>query len=258
MGKHTISHSAGAAVMATVLLAGGAAQAFSYTEAQLHYGDGFHLGRNGLGTTARSVITFEHFNTFDYGDFFFFVDLFQDFDGPSSNTQSDFYSEAYVHLNGSTFGLNFNDSGFVTDIGPDIGINQGENFVVGLYGVRASFNVPGFNVLTLGVYAYDNVTDPFGRSLDTTYQATIVWNAPFQIGNQNFSAQGFVDFIGDQGSGVDNQIVFSPQFRWDVGHAFGGPADKVNLGLEYTYFKNKFGVTGIDDNSVTAFVAMKF
>ncbi|MBS9717778.1 hypothetical protein ACFFUT_10350 [Pseudohalocynthiibacter aestuariivivens] len=67
----------------------------------------------------------------------------------------------------------------------------------------------------------------------------------FEVGSQKFSAQGFVDFIGDQGAGVDGQIVFSPQLRWDIGHAFGGAENKYNLGLEYTHFINKFGVTGV-------------
>jgi len=249
---------AATAMVAVSMLAGSGVQAFSTTEAQLHFGDGYRLERNGLDETARTTITLEHFTAFEHGDVFFFVDLFSDHDGPSTNTQSSHYGEIYGHLNGSALGLSFGESGFISDIGPDFGINQGDDFLVGLYGLRASFKVPGFNVFTFGVYAYDNVTDPFDRNLDTTYQATFVWNAPFEVGSQKFSAQGFVDFIGDQGAGVDSQIVFSPQLRWDIGHAFGGAENKYNLGLEYTHFNNKFGVTGVHENSVSVFIAMKF
>lgn len=241
----------------SLALSAGAATAFSFTDIQLHYGDGFRLGRNGIDETSRSVLTFEHFSTFNNGDFFAFVDLFNDFDGPSTNTESGHYGEAYLHFSGKAFGLNFGD-GVLRDVGPDIGINHGDDFGVGLIGARADFNVPGFNVLTLGVYSYNNYTDPFDRNLDSTYQVTVVWNAPFEIGNQKFTAQGFVDFIGDQGSGVDEQIVFSPQLRWDAGNAFGGAPGKFDIGLEYTHFNNKFGVTGIDDNSLTLFTAFKF
>lgn len=252
-----LTRRAAAAVAASVLLSGGAAQAFTYTDVQLHYGDGYRLGRNGLNETARTTLTIENFSTFAYGDFFAFVDLYHDHDGPSTNTTSAHYGEAYVHLNGSTFGLNFGD-GFIRDIGPDFGINSGDNFGVGLAGVRANFNVPGLNLLSLGVYYYDNFDDPFDRNLHSTYQVTAVWNAPFQIGNQKFTAQGFVDFIGEQGSGVDNQIIFSPQLRWDVGNALGREPGKFDIGLEYTHFNNKFGVTGVDDNSVSLFAAMRF
>lgn len=246
-----------AAIATSVLLSGGAAQAFTYTDIQLHYGDGYHLGRNGLGQTARTTLTVEHFSTFGFGDFFFFTDLFYDYDGPSTNTVSGHYAEAYVHLNGSAVGLDFGD-GLLRDIGPDFGLNHGDNFAVGLVGARADFNVPGLNLLTLGAYYYNNIEDPFNRNLHSTYQVTLVANAPFTIGNQKFTAQGFVDFIGEQGAGVDKQIVFSPQLRWDVGNALGHEPGKFDIGLEYTHFDNKFGVTGVNDDSVSIFAAIKF
>ncbi|PWE30514.1 hypothetical protein DDZ14_15255 [Maritimibacter sp. 55A14] len=248
----------------TIALAGlmagtgaGAASAFSTTEIQALYGDGFHFGKNGAGETARTTITLEHFTAFEYGDVFFFVDLNQDFDGPASGRDTDQYGEIYGHLSAKTVGLDFSDSGLIRDVGLDVGINQGTDFLVGLYGARVDFNVPGFNVLTFGLYAYDNLEDPFDRNLDTTYQATVVWNAPFEIGGQKFSTQGFIDFIGDQGSGVDDQIVFQPQLRWDIGHAMGGKENRLNLGLEYAYFENKFGVSGVDDNVLQVFLAWK-
>ncbi len=246
-----------ALALLSLALSGTAAQAFSYTDVQLHYGDGFRLGRNGTEETSRAVLTLEHFSTFGYGDFFAFIDLFNDFDGPDTNTESGHYGEAYVHFSSKAFGLDLGD-GFLRDIGPGIGINHGDDFGVGLIGARAGFNVPGFNLLSLGLYSYNNYLDPFDRDLDSTYQVTIAWNAPFEIGSQKFTAQGFVDFIGDQGSGVDDQIVFSPQLRWDVGNALGHAPGTFDLGLEYTHFRNKFGVTGVDDNSLTLFAAMRF
>lgn len=237
----------------------GAAQSanFSTTEVQLHFGDGYHLGRNGPNTTARTTITLEHFSTFDYGDVFFFIDNFYDYDGSSTGKGSDQYGEIYGHISGKSFGLNFSDTSFVSDIALGLGINQGTDLIIGLYGVRASFNAPGFKLLTLGIYAYDTITDPFNRDLDATYQATLSWNKPFAIGDQKFTFKGFSDFIGERGSGVDNQIVFSPQLRWDIGHAFGGHEGKINLGLEYTHFENKFGVSGMNDDSLSLFIGFK-
>lgn len=242
------------ALTGTVASAGG----FQFTEAQLHYGDGYRLGRNGPDETARTTLTLEHLTVGSVGEFFFFVDFFRDEDGPTTNTESDQYGEVYGFLSGRNFGLSFSDSGFIRDAGIEVGLNLGDDFTVGLLGPRVNFNVPGFSVLTLGVYAYDNVDDPFDRDLDTTYQATIVWLVPFEIGGQKFSTQGFVDFIGSQGSGVDDQILFSPQLRWDIGNALGGKDGRFTLGLEYSHWENKFGVNGVDEDSVSVFLAAKF
>lgn len=224
---------------------------FSTTEIQLHHGDGYHLGRNGFDTTARSMVRLENFTLFDVGDSYFFVDLFYDHEGPGR--EADHYGEVWAHLNGGLFGLDLPADGFVADIGPGLGLNHSTDFLVLAPGVRAKFNVPGFDWLSLGAYAYQNVVDPFDRDLDTTYQVTAAWNAPFHIAGERFWTQGFVDFIGEQGSGFDSQIVFAPQVRWDVGEPGG-----LSVGFEYTHFKNKYGVSGLDDNSISAIVAMQF
>lgn len=71
-------------------LAGTMAEAggFQYTEAQLHYGDGYILGRNGLDETARTTLTLEHLTVGSVGEFFFFVDFFKDFDGRRRMTKA--------------------------------------------------------------------------------------------------------------------------------------------------------------------------
>lgn len=256
IGKFTTVFAAAASLFMGT--SAGAETLFSTTELQLHYGDGFRLGRNGFDETDRTILTLDHFTATTNGELFFFVDLSRDHEGPDSTLESDHYAEVYYKFNGSNFGLDFGDGGLISDIGPEFGINHGRDFLAAIYGVRANFNIPGLQLFTAGLYAYDNVTDPFNRDLDTTYIATIVWNAPFELGNQKFGFNGFLDVIGDQGSGVDDQIIFSPQLRWDVGHAFGGQEGRYNLGLEYTHFANKFGVTGVDDNSLSVFLGVRF
>lgn len=265
MKRHIRNFCASFAVIAGLSMAAPAQAQFSTTEIQLHYGDEYKLGRNANfptfdNTTSRQTITLEHFSTNNIGDLFFFVDFFQDNDKlpDDSGTESDHYGEIYYHLHGSQFGLDFGDSSPVSGLDLGVGLNQGTDFSVALAGPRLNFDVKGFRVLSLGVYAYNNFVDPFSRSLDTTYQATIVWDYPFQLGSQKFLAKGFVDFIGDQGSGVEEQIVFSPQFRWDIGHAAGMKEDKLHLGVEYTHFNNKFGVRGVDENSYSVFLGFKF
>mgnify|MGYP000887901579 CR=1 FL=1 len=228
---------------------------FSRTEIQLLHGDGFFLGRNLFNETARTKFTINHFSTWKYGDHFFFIDSFVDHDGPG--VESGQYGEFYSHLSLSALtGSSFAAPG-IRDIAIGGGVNQGTDFTVALVGARVNLDVPGFSVLTAGVYFYDNIVDPFDRPLDTTYQATVVWDFPFQFSDDlKFRALGFADFIGAQGSGVDSQIVAQPQIRFDVGNLFGEPG-RVEVGVEYAYFKNKFGVTGVDDHAVQGLVAIK-
>jgi len=57
---------------------------------------------------------------------------------------------------------------------------------------------------------------------------------------------------------VDDQILFSPQLRWDIGNAFGAKENVFTLGLEYNHWENKFGVKGEDEDSLSVFLAAKF
>ena len=265
MSIKKIRNGLGLAAMALGLMGGGAAHAgFSTTEIQLHYGGNYKVGSNSTfpafaEKTDRATVTLEHFSTNDIGDLFFFVDFFVDRNNAPApgNSESDMYGEIYYTLHGKQFGIDTGD-GFINALDFQFGLNQGNDFSVALVGPRVSFNVPGFQVLSLALTTYTNFVDPFDRNLDTTYQATVVWAAPFNIGNQKFKTQGFVDFIGDQGSGVDNQILFSPQIRWDLGYALGRPADKIHLGIEYSYWNNKFGITGVDENSASIFLGFRF
>ncbi len=265
--KTQIGNLLGGLALVAGLAAGNAAYAgFSTTEVQLHFGDGFKMGSNanfGDGfsqTTQREIITLDHFSTNDIGDLFFFVDFFHDENNNkvAGRDESDQYGEIYYHFHGSNLGLDFGEGSLIKGLDFGVALNQGTDVSIGLAGPRLGLNVPGFRVLTLGVYAYDNFEDPFNRNLDTTHQVTVVWDAPFKIGGQKFLAKGFVDFIGSQGKGVSKQIVFSPQIRWDIGHAMGRKADKIHLGVEYTHFDNKFGIKGVDEDSASIFLGLRF
>lgn len=228
-----------------------APQNFATTELQLLYGDssfgdGFFLGNNGLGETDRLVATLEHFSTWDYGEHFFFVDYNYDSDGNLGN-ETDFYGEAWEHFSLSKIsGTSFGDSSFIRDVNLGFSVNAGDELLIGLVGPRVDLNVPGFDLFTVGVYAYDNWEDPFDRNLDTTYQLTWVWNLPLiQTDRVNLWTQGFVDFIGDQGP-VDSQIIWQPQVRVDLGQLMGRRPGFVEAGFEFDYFDDKFGVKGVD------------
>lgn len=242
---------------------GSLAESISITELQFHYGAGYKLGSNSslaggfAETTQRASVTIDHLTAGEFGDVYFFVNAFHDTQ-LGSGKQDDYYGELYANLSGRNFGLSFDETSLVRDLSFGLGVNRGSVTTALLVGPRVSFRANGFRVLTLGAYAYDRVKDSLGRELDTTYQVTIAWDAPFHIGGHKFSTKGFVDFIGPQGSGVIRQMNFSPELRWDIGHAFGAEPNRQTLGLKYTFYKNKFGIDGVNENSLSVFYAVKF
>ena len=255
--KNVFCAIAAAALGLCCLGSSASAQFYQENSLGLFYGDGFRFGGNGIDETSRTMLEFQHFSAYNSGDLYLFFDSYRDHDWDGSSPRLDYYGEAYAHLSGKSLGLSFGD-GVLSDIGLGVGLNAGNDFLVGIYGARASFKVPGFSVLTLGAYAYDNIVDPFNRNLDTTYQVTLVWDAPFTVGSQKFSTGGVVDWIGSQGSGVAKQVYFQPEVRWDVGNALGQKEGSFLAGLRYVHFRNKYGVEGVNDNAVSAFLLKKF
>ncbi len=131
-----------------------------------------------------------------------------------------------------------------------------------LLGPTFDLAVPGFAFFNVDVLAYrDSGTfSGFGGghlcgSTKTTYQVTPAWNLPFSIGPAKFSFGGFMDVIGSHGT-CKQQVLTQPQLRRDVGNHFGSPG-KVFVGIEYQYWKNKFGIDGRKESFPQAMLAWK-
>ncbi len=262
------------AFLAIPALAG--SNGFSKTEIQFLYGHNFHLGGAGFGppgsdtfddTSERGTITLDHLSTWEYGDNFFFLDLTNDFNTPtntiaSTNDKTLWYGEFYEHLSlAKMMGQKRLDWGLIKDIGPGVGINAGTDVVHMLAGARAVLDIPYFNFVSLAAYYYDNVEDPFNRDLDETFQLTAVWDTVFKPTERvHIRFKGFIDYIGDQSVGpikVREQLQIVPQVRLDVGNLLLGKPGRVEAGIEYFYWQNKFGTELDDDQTIQALIAFK-
>ena len=98
-------------------------------------------------------------------------------------------------------------------------------------------DLPGFRFVRVHAYHRDDPQRP-----GSTWQSTIVWNRPFQLGGQSFLAEGFADLAGGEGAGTDHQLIV-PRLLWQV-----PAAEHVWVGVEYQYWHNKFGVSGVDES----------
>lgn len=63
----------------------------------------------------------------------------------------------------------------------------------------------------------------------------------------NFLIEGFADFAGGEGTAVANQLIV-PRFLLDVGDLAGIEENTLFMGVEWQYWRNKFGVAGVTES----------
>src|SRR5690606_23619772 len=79
-----------------------------------------------------------------------------------------------------------------------------------LGGVSVDIAVPGFRFVKLSLM---NRNDP--TLSGHTQQMSLVWNYPFSIGGNNFTFEGFMDYVGGEGGGRTSMHT-QPQLLWNL------------------------------------------
>ena len=214
---------------------------WSVTNISLLHGDGFKLDDQ-----SQYTITIDHARSWAYGDLFIFMDSFNPATGDSSE-----YGEIHPRFSFSKVtGKDFSND-YISDMYVATEVELGENHRAYLYGLGFDFKVKGFNYFNVNVYARDNV-----RLGGKTWQITPYWQLPFSIGNSKWSFEGFADIAGSEDTSSHN-IIFQPQLLLDVGAFFGQPG-QIKAGVEYSYWKNKYGVKDADQAVMQAMVKWSF
>ncbi|WP_300545570.1 outer membrane protein OmpK [Maricaulis sp.] len=185
-----------------------------------------------LGDRRRTIVTIEHANRWRFGDLFLFADVTWGDDG-----QRGVYGEVSPRFSLSR--MTGRDIAFpaVRDIYIATNFELGdEGLDRRLAGLAADLDVPGFRFLRVHAYHRNDPERP-----GSTWQWTLVWNRSFRIGGQAFLTEGFADLAGGEGAGTAHQLVV-PRLLWQVPET-----DGLYLGVEYQYWRNKFGVPGVDE-----------
>ncbi|MBI2312652.1 MAG: hypothetical protein HYU77_09135 [Betaproteobacteria bacterium] len=277
-----------AAICATGLLATQGASSAEWSDTEIQYVRGtkfrepfnpFNPTDGKIGATnstdvTKSIVTLQHASGYKYGRNFFFVDMLvsENNDPSGGGSNGEVYGEYYHSLSLSkTTGAKL-DWGFIRDLNLTAGINfgaksNGANPRVLLLGPTVDFNVPGFIFLNVDVLAYRD-TGRFGgvRTTDkTTWQITPVWLSKFNIGPTKWVFTGHIDWIGKrcfEGPGgctgrASVETLAQPELKLDVGNFFGKP-DTVYAGIEYQYWRNKFGFDGLNESHPQLQLSWKF
>lgn len=220
-------------------------------------------GRNDI---RKNIVDLNHVSGYKYGTNFFNVDfLMSDGKDPSDVGSGTGAQEVYIvyrntveldKATGARFafgpvrnmGLTF---GFDANAKTDAGYNSKKRMAV--LGPTFMFDVPGFlNVGLLELWESNapcsNFSSPPSCVARYSYKVhpmlTAAWGIPLGK-DTGFSFEGFANFIASKGKNefggpTATETNVDAQVMYDVSSAWGGKGT-FKLGLEYQYWKNKFG-----------------
>jgi nucleoside-specific outer membrane channel protein Tsx len=237
---------------------------WSDTSLSYRYGSKFSEPYNGEDIV-KHIVNFSHVSGYKYGKNFFSVDyLVSDENDPSAAGAKSGAHEAYAVYRhtldmGKVTGANLAfgpvrgvgvTAGFDINSKTDAGYNSKKRMLV--LGPTLMFDVPGF--LDVSVLALHESNAPYNGftqtatdryRYDTHAMLTAAWGIPFTAGLP-LSFEGFANYIGTKGKNEFGgptavEINVDMQVMYDVSALVGAAKNTFRLGVEYQYWKNKFG-----------------
>ncbi len=241
------------------------AATFSDTSVGYRYGTEFAEPFN-ANAIAKDILNLNHVSGYKYGTNFFNVDmLMSDSKDPGGAGSSNGAQEVYVvyrntvdleKLLGSPFkfgpvrGMGIT-AGFDYNTKTDAGYNSKKRMLVA--GPTLMMDVPGFlNISVLALFESNAPYNTFSKvstpryAYDAHPMIGASWGIPLAGGAVPISFEGFANFIAAKGkneSGGDSaaETNIDMQVMFDLSGLVGAPPKSVKLGVEYQYWKNKFG-----------------
>jgi hypothetical protein len=213
----------------------------------------------------KGIINFNHVSGYKYGTNFFNADfLMSNFRDPAGAGSSNGAQEVYIVYRHTldlekTTGTPFKFTGvrglgltlgFDVNAKTDAGYNSKKRMIVA--GPTLALNVPGFlNVGLLALWESNAPYNTFSRVSTPRYDydvhpmLTAAWSIPFNVGVP-LAFEGFANFIASKGKnefGADSaaETNIDMQVMYDASPLLGAAKNTFKVGLEYQYWKNKFG-----------------
>ena len=263
--RRHLSFIAAAALLAGGLAAPAQAADWSDTSIGIRGGSKYAEPFNGKDIT-KTIVNLNHASGYKYGSNFFNADfLLSDKNDPAGKDSTNGAQEVYVVYRhtldlekvtgtafkfgpvrgvGATAGFDFNTK-------TDAGYNSKKRMLVA--GPTLMMDVPGFlNVSLLALWesnapfnTFTGVSTP-RYSYDTHPMLSASWGIPLGK-DTGFSFEGFANIIASKGKLEDKfrtasaaETNIDAQVMYDMA-ALTGSKGKLKVGLEYQYWKNKFG-----------------
>ena len=257
-------HRIAAAVLTTLATSAVLAADWSDTSVGYRQGSKFAEPFN-ANDIAKNILNLNHASGYKYGSNFFNADvLLSDSKDPAGAGSSNGAQEIYILYRhtldlekltgrpmkfGPIRGVGLT-GGFDVNTKTDAGYNSKKRMLVA--GPTLMFDVPGF--LNVGLLALWESNAPFNTfskkstpryTYDTHPMLTAAWVIPLGK-DTGLSFEGFANFIASKGkseSGADTaaETNIDMQVMYDLSGLIGAKPKSLKLGLEYQYWKNKFG-----------------
>lgn len=251
---------------ALALLGAGAAQAVDWSDTALSYRYGTHYAEPfNPADIRKNIVNLSHVNGYAYGKNFISADLLlSDKKDPDSAGSGSGARELYVlyrhtldlgKVTGKDFkagpvrGLGFT-AGFDFNVKHDAGYNSRKRMLVA--GPTLNLDVPGFlDISLLALWESNAPYNGFSRTATPRYDYDVhpmlnaVWGIPFSAGVP-LSFEGYANFIGSKGrnefgGATKPETNIDMQIMYDMSAAVGAAKNTFKVGVEYQYWKNKFG-----------------
>jgi nucleoside-specific outer membrane channel protein Tsx len=256
-----------AAVFTAIAISSLGAQAADWSDTSIGYRYGTEFAEPfNPNAISKSILNLNHVSGYKYGSNFFNADLLlSDEKDPAAAGSSNGAQEVYVvyrntldleKATGKAFkwgpvrGMGV-VTGFDFNTKTDAGYNSKKRMLVA--GPALMMDVPGFlNVSLLALWesnapysTFSNTSTP-RYSYDVHPMLNLAWGIPFSVGPVPLSFEGFANFIASKGKnefGGDTaaETNIDMQLMYDLSSVLGAGKNTFKLGLEYQYWKNKFG-----------------
>lgn len=205
----------------------------------------------------QQTVTFEHASGWSFGDLFLFVDVIK-YNTDATNGAGDghtFYGEFSPRFSlGKISGADLS-FGPIKDVLISTTYEFGEDDVDAyLIGPAVDLDIPGFDYFQLNTYLRTPDGDRAGSNV---WQITPVWSYTIGVGESDIVIDGFMDWVVDNDSNrrgdYHANLHFNPQIKYDLGKALKWGEKQLYVGIEYDYWKNKYGIKDggyVSDNFV--------
>lgn len=190
----------------------------------------------------QQTLTFEHASGWSMGDLFVFVDSIH-FNGKGNDNGRDdstLYGEFSPRLSLGKL------SGSDVSVGPvkDVLLATTYEFGEGdvetyLIGPGFDLAMPGFDYFQINFYRRHTES---GRDGDGVWQITPAWSYTIPVGSSDLVIDGFMDWVVDNDKGYHANLHFNPQIKYDLGKALSLGEKQLYVGIEYDYWKDKYGI----------------
>ncbi len=257
------------AILGCALIAAGlsAAHAADWSDTYIGYRYGTSFGEPfNNQDIAKNIFNLGHVSGYKYGTNFLNVDmLLSDSKDPASPGSSSGAQEIYVvyrhtldlgKITGHPESFKFGPirgvgltAGFDANTKDDAGYNSKKRMLVA--GPTVMLDVPGFlNVSILQLWESNAPYNKFSHTATDRYDydphpmLNLAWGIP--IGSLPLSFEGYANFIASKGKnefggGTKPETNIDMQVMYDASSLLGASKNTAKIGLEYQYWRNKFG-----------------